>query len=588
MQIVLNEFLEEPATMKRREISPEPVTRNKAGNGLKAKNSKAKGKSFRTAASATANPDEPSASSSKAPEVWGNLDSELESEIPTSTKRKRKQLLDLNLDDHILAPSDQDEDSSSSSRSAQGSKRARLDVMSVSILDTDQMTSTSSSKKADPRHKIQLSEDQLHGPFNFSAHRPQKHKSKTSAASSSSGSVKFDALREDLKSLVTSSKQDKSSSSKMTSAERSPALVDISDGGGSPVLVDLSQSDTAEIRDLFSNFKMMFPNTPVEYLEEMAEELAGKPIATERFISELLARDSKPPDFWNPIDKTIANIKDEQPMIMGQPNTAVNLNKEDQGLNMTMDAITDQSLDLQDDFRELSPGPSDAITDGVLDLQEDFREPRPGPSSGQGSSGGPTPMPSEPESPKPGPSTKVNDTIDLTDNGPKETKDGPEDNEEDMANKKLEHLIDLFPNADPEFLHQKVVELAKDRERWEGWISETIENKSDKDFPSRKDYEQRQKEAEMMEKYSGQVTVQEILDMYEDPEAYFMDDTRKVSDLYKKHALAQLKKEFRTVHVNAINKIFNGNNFLFLPCVRVLKKYRGKQSWISNFQYYNF
>ena len=573
--------MEEPATMKRRQISPEPVTRNKAGNGLKAKNSKAKGKSSRTAASASANPDEPSASSSSiAPEVWGNLDSELESEIPTTTKRKRKQLLDLNLEDHILAPSDQDEDSSSSSRSAQGSsKRARLDVMSVSILD-EPVTSTTSSKKADPRHKIQLSEDQLHGPFNFSAHRPQKHKSKTSTASSSSGSgsVKFDALREDLKSLVTNSKQDKSSSSKIGS----PALVDISDGGGSPVLVDLSQSDTAEIRDLFSNFKMMFPNTPVEYLEEMAEELAGKPIATERFISELLARDSKPPDFWNPgINKTIANIKDEQqPMIMGQPNTAVNLNKEDQGLNMTMDAITDivamdavtdGVLDLQDDFRD-QPGPSIAEQD--LDLQEVFgEEPRPGPSDGPG----PTPMPSAPESPKPGPSTKVvNDTIDLTDAGPKETNDGPEDNEEDMVNKKLEHLIDLFPNADPEFLHQKVVELANDRERWEGWISETIENKSDKEFPSRKDYEQRQKEAEMMEKYSGQVTVQEILDMYEDPEAYFMDNTRKVSDLYKKHALAQLKKEFRMCHVNVINKIFNGNNFLFLPSVRVLKKHKGK------------
>ena len=508
LQIVLNEFLEEPATMKRREISPEPVTRNKAGNGLKAKNSKAKGKSSRTAASASANPDEPSASSSSiAPEVWGNLDSELESEIPTTTKRKRKQLLDLNLEDHILAPSDQDEDSSSSSRSAQGSsKRARLDVMSVSILD-EPVTSTTSSKKADPRHKIQLSEDQLHGPFNFSAHRP-------------------------------------------------------------PVLVNLSQFDTAEIRDLFSNFKMMFPNTPVEYLEEMAEELAGKPIATERFISELLARDSKPPDFWNPgINKTIANIKDEQqPVIMGQPNTAVNLNKEDQGLNMTMDAITDivamdavtdGVLDLQDDFR-VQPGPSDHITDQVLDMQEVFGdEPRPGPSDGPG----PTPMPSAPESPKPGPSTKVvNDTIDLTDAGPKETNDGPEDNEEDMVNKKLEHLIDLFPNADPEFLHQKVVELANDRERWEGWISETIENKSDKEFPSRKDYEQRQKEAEMMEKYSGQVTVQEILDMYEDPEAYFMDNTRKVSDLYKKHALAQLKKEFRMCHVSVINKIFNGNN----------------------------
>ena len=33
-----------------------------------------------------------------------------------------------------------------------------------------------------------------------------------------------------------------------------------------------------------------------------------------------------------------------------------------------------------------------------------------------------------------------------------------------------------------------------------------------------------------MEKYSGQVTVKEILDMYDnDPESYFMDKTRKVS-----------------------------------------------------------
>ena len=36
-------------------------------------------------------------------------------------------------------------------------------------------------------------------------------------------------------------------------------------------------------------------------------------------------------------------------------------------------------------------------------------------------------------------------------------------------------------------------------------------------------------EAEMLEKYSGQVTVKEILDMYDnDPESFFMDTTRKV------------------------------------------------------------
>ena len=75
------------------------------------------------------------------------------------------------------------------------------------------------------------------------------------------------------------------------------------------------------------------------------------------------------------------------------------------------------------------------------------------------------------------------------------------------------------------------------------WIGEAIENKSAKEFPSRADYEKRQKNAEMQEKYSGQVTVQEILDMYEDPEAYFMDEKRPVSELYKKHSLNQLVRE---------------------------------------------
>ena len=94
-------------------------------------------------------------------------------------------------------------------------------------------------------------------------------------------------------------------------------------------------------------------------------------------------------------------------------------------------------------------------------------------------------------------------------------------------------------------------------------------------FPSRSDYEKRQKNAQMQERYSGQVTVQEILDMYEDPEAYFMDEKRPVSELYKKHSLNQLKKEFRQISVMVINKIFSAHNGLFVPCVRALNKYSG-------------
>lgn len=63
--------------------------------------------------------------------------------------------------------------------------------------------------------------------------------------------------------------------------------------------------------------------------------------------------------------------------------------------------------------------------------------------------------------------------------------------------------------------------------------------------------------------------------MYDDPDKYFMDKTRQVSELYKKHSLNQLKKEFRQISVMVINKIFTANNGLFVPCVRSLKKYSG-------------
>ena len=89
----------------------------------------------------------------------------------------------------------------------------------------------------------------------------------------------------------------------------------------------------------------------------------------------------------------------------------------------------------------------------------------------------------------------------MTDAKEKDAKDDQEGNEEDMANKKLEHLIDLFPQADPEFLHQKVVEFTNDKEAMAVWISEIIETKGDKEFPSRKDYEQRQKEVNRFENW---------------------------------------------------------------------------------------
>ena len=76
-----------------------------------------------------------------------------------------------------------------------------------------------------------------------------------------------------------------------------------------------SSPRNAEIRALFISFKSMFPNTETDYLEEMADELVGKPVATDRFVTELLARDSKPPDFWKPINKAISAALQDDPRV---------------------------------------------------------------------------------------------------------------------------------------------------------------------------------------------------------------------------------------------------------------------------------
>ena len=134
----------------------------------------------------------------------------------------------------------------------------------------------------------------------------------------------------------------------------------------------------------------------------------------------------------------------------------------------------------------------------------------------------------------------------------------------------------LFPKTDPHFLHQKVTELIGDEAAFTRWVDESLENKG-ANFPSREQYEKRQREADMMEKYSRELTAEEILDMYDDPVSYFSDKTRKVSDLYKQHALGQLKKVFRNLSAATINKAFTEAKGLYYPSYKALKPQEGKQ-----------
>ena len=68
----------------------------------------------------------------------------------------------------------------------------------------------------------------------------------------------------------------------------------------------------------------------------------------------------------------------------------------------------------------------------------------------------------------------------------------PADHVEDEVQRKLSHLVSVFPNTDPEFLHEKVLEFADKEDQMARWIDETLENKAD-GLPTRKDYEKRVK-----------------------------------------------------------------------------------------------
>ena len=76
----------------------------------------------------------------------------------------------------------------------------------------------------------------------------------------------------------------------------------------------------------------------------------------------------------------------------------------------------------------------------------------------------------------------------------------------------------------------------------------------------------------MLEKYSGDLSIEEIFEMFDgDPETYFLDKNREVSDLYLQHSWNQLKKQFRFIPGSEITKIFKSNKGLFIPCIRELK-----------------
>ena len=197
------ETLNDPKFRPPRDPSPEPMKKNKAGNGMKSKNS-SKNKAKETLLPVD--------------KVSKKEDNEVKASEAVKVPKKRA-LLDLNLEIHPELAFD----NPVGPAAAKVSKMAR----------PPSGTTVENNKQRENQNKIALSEDQLHGPFDFRAHRRNKaSNSKATAAPAVSNKEKtFAGIRDDLNEVI-----------KKAGNSKSPELVDIADVRSPPV-VDLSETD---------------------------------------------------------------------------------------------------------------------------------------------------------------------------------------------------------------------------------------------------------------------------------------------------------------------------------------------------------
>merc|ERR1719318_1631074 len=313
---------------------------------------------------------------------------------------------------------------------------------------------------------------------------------------------------------------------------------------------------TAEVASLAENLSAMFPDTPADYILARAQDLVGKNAAINRFTEELL-ESPNPPENWKLIYKPF-NIVPEQGVAGIAPVVEVN--------ELPVEAAADNP----------------PVVVGVVDIADVLQV-------------GNEPVEADKMV------TIVTEEETQADSAP-----GPSNTGDDVEpvmyweTEKQEQMVSMFPTICPDWLLQQVqfiskaqerglednsgstaaVNLGLNRERMDLVFQEKVEelfSMSSEDrgkLPTRLQWEAKKKQMAELEKWSGKMSVKDMLELYEDdPAGYFNDPQRKPeSESYKQHALAGLKDEFRYHSITEIEKSFKKCRFLYTPAYKQLSQ----------------
>lgn len=345
------------------------------------------------------------------------------------------------------------------------------------------------------------------------------------------------------------------------------------DPGDVVEIPDNDPADAAEVASLAENLVMMFPDTPLAYIRQRCVDLVGRPAAIERFTEELLL-DPKPPDNWEQIYKQPFQIPgpvNNPPPVAANPVVveAVPPLPENTPAPMTAEPTASAR-----EVVEVSEEDNLAIAAALRDL------------NGEGSTQEPTASSSSVQDSSSRPEVEL-DPITAW-----------ESNQNSV-------LLSVFPDICPDHLNsivQKVrasltpvatgeasagaeteannpavdakISIPDLNREFAARVEELFAMKAEERrlLPTRAQWETKKKAKEELEKWSGNMSVNDMLLLYSgDPAGYFSNpDRNPESDLYKQHAIEGLKSEFRYHAINEIEKTFRKSKFLYMPAYKTL------------------
>ena len=163
--------------------------------------------------------------------------------------------------------------------------------------------------------------------------------------------------------------------------------------------------------------------------------------------------------------------------------------------------------------------------------------------------------------------------------------DGPQVQEEDEMDpfeewqrEKENYLEVAFPYISPEWIRDQIQSFrdvhGTDNVQFSEKAIQMVElMEKDKSIPTRKDWEKKIKLREEIDKWSKNITVNDMIELYDgNPEPHFIGPNVPKSDLYIKHSLAGLWDAFKSTKVVTINREHKRAKYSFAEAYKELER----------------